>query len=477
MILHYRKRLQTDLIMLVLIVGLFHIPFISAAPVIAGLFDEAIENNELPQNLNRIFSDLPDGLNYNLNGFIRSDIYMGKAQTDDEPEVKNEFGEVGLKIRAKKGEQGDGFSEIRIKSGYEKGQEETTVSLREACVNFYPSIWDIRIGHQIIAWGRADGINPTDNVTPKDMSIHSPHEDDRRIANLGLRTVANLMPMRLELVWMPVFRASTFPEFDVPENFELDRGGTPDGRLKNGTGGMKLHLEYPSFDGSLSYVYGYDTYPRIKFLDVSLEGTGDPLIRAQFGYYQHHVIGADFSTTLASMGIRGEAALRLPKHYGAESNEYVPFPDSRYVVGVEREFFQNLNVIVQYVGRYVFDWEELDSSETQLNPMDLEGIARIARSHVEENNRIISGQTHETSHGVMVRIQLGLLHDTLSIEVLGLKNFTTQEWMSCPKIAYELTDAFEVIAGAEIYKGPDNTFYGMIDHQKSAVYLEARVSF
>jgi hypothetical protein len=474
---HYSKWLQTELMAVVFMFCLFHTPFTSAAPVLAGLFDEAIENNELPQDLNPIFSDLPGGLSYTLNGFIRSDMYIGKARTDDESEVKSGFAEVGLKIRAKKGGLGDGFSEIRIKSGYEEGQEEATVSLREAYINFYPSIWDIRLGHQIIAWGRADGINPTDNVTPKDMSIRSPHEDDRRIANFGLRTVANLMPMRLELVWMPVFRASTFPEFDVPENFELDRGGAPDGRLKNGTGGMKLHLEYPSFDGSLSYLYGYDTYPRIKFLDVSLEATGDPLIRTQFSYYQYHVIGADFSTTLASMGIRGEAALRLPKHCGAEGNEYVPFPDSRYVVGVEREFFQNLNVIVQYVGRYVFDWEELVSSETRLNASDLEEIAHIAKSQVEENNRIISGQTHETSHGVMARIQLKLLHETLSIEVLGLMNFTTQEWMSCPKIAYELSDAFEVIAGAEIYKGPDNTFYGMIERQKSAVYLEARVSF
>lgn len=477
MSLYNSKRLQTALMMVVFILVLFHTPFITAAPVIAGLFDEAIENNELPQNLNRIFSDLPGGLNYNLSGFIRSDIYMGKAQTDDESEMKSEFGEVGLKLRAKKGEQGDGFSEIRIKSGYEKGQEETTVSLREAYVNYYPSIWDIRLGHQIIAWGRADGINPTDNVTPKDMLIHSPHEDDRRIANLGLRTFANLMPTRLEFVWMPVFKASTFPEFEVPENFELDRGGTPDGRLKNGAGAVKLHLELPSFDGSLSYFFGYNTFPRIKFLDVTQDNEGDPLIRTQFGYYQHHVIGADFSTTLASMGIRGEAALRLPKHYGAEGNEHVPFPDAHYALGFEREFFHNLNVIVQYVGRYVFDWEKLDFLETQVNPGDLEGIAHIAKSHVEENNRIISSQTHEISHGAMARIQVKLLHETLSIKVLGFMNFTTQELMACPKIAYGLTDTFEVIAGAEIYKGPDNTFYGMIDRQKSAVYLEARVSF
>ncbi len=39
---------------------------------------------------------------------------------------------------------------------------------------------DLHLGKQIIAWGRADGINPTDNVSPCDFTLLLPFEDDQR---------------------------------------------------------------------------------------------------------------------------------------------------------------------------------------------------------------------------------------------------------------------------------------------------------
>ena len=46
---------------------------------------------------------------------------------------------------------------------------------------------DVRAGRQIIAWGRADGLNPTDNLTGEDLTLLAPDDDDRRLGTTALR--------------------------------------------------------------------------------------------------------------------------------------------------------------------------------------------------------------------------------------------------------------------------------------------------
>ena len=59
--------------------------------------------------------------------------------------------------------------------------------MREAYVNAYLGPFDLRLGKQIIVWGRADALNPTNNLTPVDFRIRSPLEDDIRLGNVGAR--------------------------------------------------------------------------------------------------------------------------------------------------------------------------------------------------------------------------------------------------------------------------------------------------
>ncbi|MBL6975833.1 MAG: hypothetical protein ISR64_08895, partial [Deltaproteobacteria bacterium] len=78
---------------------------------------------------------------------------------------------------------------------------------------------------------------------------------------------------------------------------------------------------------------------------------------------------------------------------------------------------------------------------------------------------------------VIARIEWKLLHETLSVEVLGMLNASTLEWMVRPKITYAVTDALKVLVGGEVYGGPDDSLYGLIDQTLSAGFVEARVSF
>ncbi|MFW5684660.1 MAG: DUF1302 family protein [Spirochaetota bacterium] len=44
------------------------------------------------------------------------------------------------------------------------------VGLREAYLDYYTDFVDLRVGKQIVIWGRADGLAITDIVSPKDLS-------------------------------------------------------------------------------------------------------------------------------------------------------------------------------------------------------------------------------------------------------------------------------------------------------------------
>ncbi len=123
------------------------------------------------------------GLSFDFNGHIRGDVFAGKMPDYSRGVVKSGYGELGLRLRVSKGSYGDAFGEVRFQGGYfgdehylgqpsripnkgtDLGEFDTRVKLREAYVNAYIGPLDLRFGKQIIVWGRADGINPTNNLT------------------------------------------------------------------------------------------------------------------------------------------------------------------------------------------------------------------------------------------------------------------------------------------------------------------------
>ena len=61
------------------------------------------------------------------------------------------------------------------------GSESSDHRVKEIYVHFRSGDWDYRLGRQIVAWGRADRLNPTDNLTPRDFTLLSPEIDEERM--------------------------------------------------------------------------------------------------------------------------------------------------------------------------------------------------------------------------------------------------------------------------------------------------------
>ena len=444
-------------IKVVKVVGLmFFFVFVFASLLSSqGLFEQATDKDE----------EKP----YELNGYLRGTLFVGKVPDKNDAEIKSGYGEASLKLRLRKQGIGDAFAEVRFRSGHEFQKTVSEIDLREAYVNAYVGPFDFRIGHQIVVWGRADGWNPTDNITPRNMLIRSPDEDDRRLANFLIRSYYNLHSVRLEAIWIPVYSPSYIPTDIVPfpPGIFLDEPDYPDTRLKNSAFALRLNLELPSIDGSISYFNGHNPMPGIR-AEVPEVIVPNLALNVFHKSYRMHTVGADFSTVVAgSWGLRGEVAYRRP-YEDYKKFIHIPNPDLQYVVGLDKEIVKNFNLIFQYIGRYVFNFEELVKPT---NPADFPSY------EIALKNRLISFQQYEVSHSLSCRAAWELMNDLLSIEAFGLVNFTSNETLFRPKMTYDIADALTFALGAELYSGPDDTLFGLVDSTLSAVFVELKASF
>jgi hypothetical protein len=446
-----------------------------------SLFEQGAPETE--ETTGDVGSAAGPALRFELNGYVRGDAYFGKADDSNASTLKAGYGELALQLRVKPEQYGDAFADFRVKYGQEGDVYGQSVDLAEAYVNTYLGPVDLRLGKQIIVWGRADAFNPTNNINPVDLTVRSPNEDDRRVGLFGARMFINFAPFKLEGVWMPSYVPTKLPPIQLePEVTVLDPV-LPGPELENGLGAGRLHLELASFEASVSYLYGHALLPGIDL--ISYDVFTNAQVTVQRRVFHQEVIGADFSTAIGDLvAVRGEAAYKAPINYEAN---YTPNREISYALGLDRAF-GSLNVIAQYLGKYVLDWQDYGDPKgieqlENTRPEDLEVPATRERVERELNNEIarrnqtLFQQTEELQHIASVRLEYLALNDTLSLSALGLYNFSTSEWLLFPKISYKFTDGLSGAVGAEIYNGPDYTLLDYLDQELTAGYAELKYAF
>jgi hypothetical protein len=403
-------------------------------------------------------------LSAEVNGFVRGAFFVGEKVDEDKLEQKSGYGELGLKLRVRKGQWGQGYAEVRVVQGKLFNEEYNDIWMREGYVDAYLGNFDIRIGQQIVAWGRADGLNPTNNITPRNILIFSTDEDDRRLSNFLFRMHYNFNPFRLEGIYVPVYRSSVLPTFLFPleDYVEIGAQDNPDNSLSNGSFALKLDMTLSAFEASLSYFKGFMPMPGISLQSITVDNGLNVVIANK--PYKMEVLGTDFATTLGSYGFRGEVAYRNPtEDYTLDENVYIPNPDVQYIVGVDKSI-DDFSLILQYVGRYVIDFTEFEETGFPTDQLYI-------------YNRMVAYQLFEQSHAIFLRPALVLYHETLAMDLLAYYDFTTEESFFRFLVSYDITDGLMTRIGFEKYDGPVNTLLGTISTALSSGFVELRASF
>ena len=405
-----------------------------------SLFENALDDNE-------------SNVTYSINGFVRSSVFS------DFKESKDVTAETSLKLETRKEAFGKAFVEARYKKHINNtGDQEKRYELylREAYCDLSFNKFDLRIGQQIIVWGRADGFNPTNNITPSDMTVFSSDEDERRLENFVTRIRYNFHPLTIELNWIPVYRATklSLKNIQFPNGIDWAKDDFPSMETNKSSYGLKIDLIKAAFDASVSFYDGFYKRPSI----VSLNNT--EVIRSAF---QTKVIGADFSTVIGSYGLRGEFALSIPDSK-KNTTHFIPYKQFEYTIGIDREW-GNVSLIAQYIGKHLINYSKPSETGDDL------------QSRLYVLNTIFFSQTKELTHSMSLRPAANLMQETLSMEVLTLINFSTGELYFKPLLEYQVSDNIELILGAQLYYGPDDTLFGRKEKQVNAAFAEIKISF
>jgi hypothetical protein len=429
-----------------------------------GLF----ENSGSEESVSASTAAEPAASTLTWNGYVKGAFYGGR-DSQAASMALGSYGQAALKLNAKKGDLGSAFAEIRLNAGDSRGQELPSSDLREAWAAISPGIFDVKIGRQIISWGRADALNPTNNLTPKDELVLSSENDDTRLGNELVQLGAKLGAVDLHGFWIPRYRPDVLPlaGADLPAGITLVDPVYPESRLLNSGYAVRLDFNHPAIDGSLSYFDGYATLPGFNY---SLGMTGLSLVPQA---YRMQVIGADFSTTAGSFGLRGEAAYKQPVgDYQAEV--WMPNPCGQFVAGIDRSV-GNLNILLQYSGLVVADYQEMAAPDASL-PLPFY-MAAMARNEIENLNRLFTGTKDQFSHSVTANVKWDTLYETLHFGLAGMYNFTTRDYVVNPSVTYDMADATSLTFGGRQLDGPEGSLNHMVNSLMSQVYTELKMSF
>lgn len=307
-----------------------------------------------------VFAQMSD-LQYSLGGFIELDSYSFLKEKENQVNSRNQS-IIQLELKSNLSNNYSFFSSIEFRNDL-SDSERDRVYLKETYIDLYTNKMDLRVGKQVILWGKADGFNPTSNLNPIDYSDIL-DTDDEEIGIFALSAKLYLGDWEVQGVISPTFQSSIFPSAksrwqeelpshffnggeERPVQFHWNDVKLPGNKFSDTQYAVKVSRNFNDIDFSVSYYNGWNDIPDVSNNIEPIIGDTLHVVIAR-SYYKHQVIGADFSWVIGKYIFKGEGALFLPRKIQIDN------PYFQYVIGAERTFSniiedKNLFVIAQWI--------------------------------------------------------------------------------------------------------------------------------
>lgn len=383
-----------------------------------------------------------------LEGSLRGAWYSEAAQFDQRGDVASAA--LWLRSAPRLGENAALVLEGWVRNDDASGAGPTRARLREGYLDLTAEAWDLRLGQQLVIWGRADRVNPTDNVTPRDYTMLTPEDVDQRRGVVAARLRYRAETASVSAYWLPQFRPSTLPMAAVPGvRWHQQRPHAPQGALRvDGAGGR--------IDWSLSYLNALDVNP-----DLALQGAGPDGVDIALTHRRVRVLGADAATVAGRYGLRAEAAYTWT---ASRTDPLVKKPFLYLVAGADRTFGEHFNINLQYYLRRVDSWQD---------PRRLPDPALRA---LAVQGAIGASQLDRFQHGLTYRIANKWWNETLEGELAGVVSLSHREWAFKPRLTYAMSDHWRTTLGMNWYRGQADTFFNYLAPTSSG-FVEVKYSF
>ncbi|KAA3632702.1 MAG: hypothetical protein DWQ02_14320 [Bacteroidetes bacterium] len=444
----------------------FFIPLLLIMPGLVfaqGLFESSVEEVQEQSELNLDF-----------NGYTRGTAWLGSEQYD----YGLAFGELAFQGKLEKNRTWL-FTDLRFRSGYRFETSFTEMEIKEAYAGFTGEKVDVRLGNQIVSWGRTDGFNPTNNITPEDYFFLTPDPDDQKLSNFMLRFKYRFNAvMELDVIGIPLYRPSVyrFDLFDMGEDVSFGDFVTPERSFKNGSFAVRFNVELPKSGFSFSWFRGYASMYGFDVREIDWS-SGSPVITNAGMPYRKNSLGADLSVPIGSWIARTELAFNLVEE--DEERIYIPNSDLSYVIGLEHNF-GGFNTLLQYIGKYTFNFSD-PKTPVLLDPAD--PVAQLVYANemiCHESllfNRRIFYQQEETNHAFALSISRSFRYETLQASLSAYYNFTSEEYLLRPELEWKITDGLSAKIGFSLMDGPENSLFSYSGPVMSGGFIQLKAGF
>ena len=333
------------------------------------------------------------------------------------------------------------------------------LQLREAYLEYARENWDFRFGRQIIIWGKADGLQVTDIISPMDLTefLARDFEDIRTAVDaLKLRILGD--KINFEFVWAPFFKPAVIPTGDNPWAFSLpiDNDNNenlqlifleprePTKKIGNSEVFGKISLYLPGIDLAFSAFYTWDDFGVTRA--SLLPDPGIIKLELQQEYYRVPGFGAEFSMNMGEFVLRGETAFYFNKQFEA----------AELIKGIFKK--NNINAL------FGLDW--YPGNDWILS-------AQLLDSIILDYDSAIKNDPHSFTATLM--IEKKLLHQTLTISSFLFLGLNEMDFFNRLSADYALTDEFHIIIGVDLFGG-DQGLFGQFKKNKEA-FVKVKYSF
>lgn len=303
---------------------------------------------------------------------------------------------------------------------------------------------ELIVGQQIVAWGTADGVNPTDNLTPTNYTVLQTSTADERFGTPSLvwrrffgrhYTLTSFVSdwFRPSVIPLPAVSGVRYANY------------VPGGGAENAEAALKVAYMSGSIDWSLSDFRGYDLVPNLV---PGAQATADLV------YVRTNVVGLAANAPIGTRYLGWiEASYTvpyrqtLPSGNGLQSNLY-------YVIGLERHLGGRVTLGEQLVGRYV----------PHYRPVRLGGPLA---SYAAERNAVINGELHKEDYGETTEVRAHWMNRTLLAKFFYYVNFRPVNSYLRLVISYNASDHITETLGAEDFWGPEDSYFGSLKQNRT----------
>lgn len=324
----------------------------------------------------------------------------------------------------------------------------------EAWARFSAGALELRAGRQIIVWGRADRLNPTDNLSGRDYTLLAASDDDQRRGPATVQARWGRGDFTLDAIWLPEFRPNIFP-------LERRRPGItvlPDEQRRSANQfALKLDKSGGTIDWSLSWFRGID-----RNRDVTARPPPPGSIAAiQQIFPDINVVGADAAGTIGQIGWRVETA--YTQVLGAD-DLFIKNDNLWMVAGGDINLAGGWNINLQYSLRIILD----HSDPRKLADPIARNIAVLSAA--------VNNQLDPVQNGVTARLARRFANDTAEAEIAIIHYVEPGDTAIRPRLSTSIRDGLRLAVGADIFTGPTDSYFGRV-RSLSAGWLQLTAGF